>query len=92
MRRIPYDLIVASSLNRGIGANGTLPWNLKPDLKMFKSITSSGSHTNALIMGRKTFESLNQALPSRLNIVISRNSTITESDNLKVVRSLDEGL
>jgi|LakMenEpi03Aug12_release.lakeMendotaPanAssembly.Ray.scaffolds.fasta_scaffold737852_1 dihydrofolate reductase len=54
-RQIPFDLVVARTLKGGIGKNNKLPWKLPSDLKMFKKITSSGSHQNSVIMGRKTF-------------------------------------
>lgn len=92
MKKIPYDLIAARTVNRGIGMNGSLPWNLPPDMKMFKKITTSGSSKNAIIMGRKTFESLSKPLPGRLNIVISRNSKLEENENLKQARSVEEGV
>lgn len=76
-RQIPFDLVVARSINFGIGLNGSIPWKLSSDLKMFKKITTSGSEKNAIIMGRKTFDSIGQkALPSRTNIVISQNTKI----------------
>jgi dihydrofolate reductase len=77
MNSIPFDLVVARSLNYGIGLGGKLPWNLPPDLKMFRKITCSGPHRNSIIMGRKTYESIGKALPNRLNIIISKNSKIT---------------
>jgi hypothetical protein len=71
-RQIPFDLVVARSLNWGIGFNNQIPWKLPSDLKMFKQITTSGSEKNAIIMGRKTFDSIGKkALPNRINIVIS---------------------
>ena len=74
-RQIPFDLILARTLNRGIGKNNQLPWKLPSDLRMFKKITSANPHGNTLIYGRKTFESMDQKpLPNRLNIVLS-NST-----------------
>jgi len=42
-RQIPFDLVVARSINHGIGLNGTIPWKIPSDLKMFKKITTSGS-------------------------------------------------
>jgi dihydrofolate reductase/thymidylate synthase len=54
-RQIPFDLVVARTLNGGIGKNNKLPWKLPSDMKMFKKITSSGSSQNSVIMGRKTF-------------------------------------
>lgn len=62
-------LIVAVAKNGVIGINNTLPWRLPEDLKRFKALTTG----HAIIMGRKTFESLGRPLPNRRNIVISRN-------------------
>ena len=63
------EAIFAMSQNRVIGKDGKIPWHLPEDLKLFKEITLG----HRVIMGRKTFESLNkQSLPNRENIVISR--------------------
>lgn len=56
MKNIPFDLVVARSLNYGIGLKNKLPWHIPADLKMFKKITCAGPHINAVIMGRKTYE------------------------------------
>ena len=62
------SLIVAMAQNRAIGINNKMPWHLSADLKRFKKLTSG----HAVIMGRKTFESLpNGPLPNRRNIIIS---------------------
>lgn len=53
---LPFDLVVARSINYGIGLNGKLPWHLPSDLKMFKKITCSGLSAWYLIMGRKTYD------------------------------------
>ncbi|MGB9148785.1 MAG: dihydrofolate reductase, partial [Burkholderiales bacterium] len=63
------SLIVAMSNNRVIGANNTLPWHLPADLKHFRSLTMG----HAIIMGRKTHESIGKPLPGRRNIVVSAN-------------------
>ena len=55
--------------NRCIGQNGEIPWRLPADLKHFKLTTMD----NPIIMGRRTFESIGEPLPGRLNIVITRN-------------------
>lgn len=92
-RQIPFDLVVARSINYGIGLNGTIPWKIPSDLKMFKKITTSGSQKNAIIMGRKTFQSIGKkALPNRTNIVISKNSKVEANENLRQAGSLDEAL
>lgn len=67
-RLAPLALIVAMAQNGVIGKDGALPWHVSEDLKHFKETTRG----HAIIMGRKTFESIGRALPSRRNIVISR--------------------
>lgn len=42
-RQIPFDFVVARTINYGIGLNNTIPWKLPNDLKMFKKITTLGS-------------------------------------------------
>lgn len=61
--------IAALSKNRVIGSHGGLPWRLSEDLKYFKAMTLN----KCVIMGRKTFESLGRPLPSRRNVVITRD-------------------
>lgn len=65
--------IAAMSFNRVIGVNNQLPWDIPEDLKFFKDKTKN----KIVIMGRKTFESLNsKPLPYRFNIVITRNKNL----------------
>jgi dihydrofolate reductase len=69
-------LIAAIDSMGGIGKHGTLPWNFKEDMKYFKNLTR-GAGDNAVIMGRKTFQSLNCVpLAYRKNIVLSRSVEI----------------
>jgi len=63
------SLIVAVSGNGIIGINNTLPWHLPEDLKRFRALTT-GHH---IIMGRKTYESLNRLLPGRTTVIVTRN-------------------
>lgn len=61
--------IVAMSTNKVIGKNGALPWWLAEDMKRFRAHTLG----NAVIMGRKTFESMGcRPLGGRLNIIVSK--------------------
>ncbi len=60
--------IVAVSENNVIGKDGKLPWKLSSDLKRFKHFTTG----KAIIMGRKTFESIGHILPERINIILSK--------------------
>lgn len=66
------NLIAAVSRNGVIGARGTLPWHLPEDFKYFKETTLG----HAVIMGRKTFESIGKPLPHRRNIVVSRGLSV----------------
>ena len=75
------NIIVAMCKNRGIGKNGKIPWSLKEDMVFFKNKTT-GNGNNAVIMGRKTFESLNkkEGLPKRDNYVISSRKLFTDKE------------
>jgi dihydrofolate reductase len=84
------SLIVARDGNNGIGKEMEIPWNSSADYKHFSQTTSSGIN-NAVIMGRRTYESIGMPLPHRLNVVIS-SSISKNSDNITIVRSLDEAL
>lgn len=70
--------------NRVIGNAGTIPWHLPEDFKFFKATTMG----HAILMGRKTYESIGKPLPGRENIVLSR--TMPETQGITVIRSLDE--
>ncbi len=61
--------IAAMALNRAIGHEGRIPWHLSKDLKFFKRTTLG----HAVVMGRKTYESIGRPLPNRENIVLSRH-------------------
>jgi dihydrofolate reductase len=63
------SLLVAYDLNRVIGIDNKMPWHIPEELKYFKKITMG----KAIVMGRKTFESIGRALPGRLNIIVTRN-------------------
>ncbi len=82
------SFVVAMSENRVIGKDGTLPWHMPEDLKKFKEITLSGSHT--MIMGRRTFESLPRVLPGRKHIVLTRNKDFkVQDENVEVIHSIE---
>lgn len=83
-------LIAAISSNGVIGKNNHLPWKLPFDLKWFKLHTLNG----AIIMGRKTYESINsKPLSNRLNIVLSRrNETISDQKNVIWCNGLGEAI
>ena len=65
------NLVVACDLDGGIAKDGSIPWRVPDDLKNFRQLTKRGKK-NAVIMGRKTWESLPGELKGRRNIVLSR--------------------
>ncbi|KAJ7393968.1 hypothetical protein OS493_003639 [Desmophyllum pertusum] len=77
-----FACVVAVAQNGGIGKNNTLPWKLHGDMKFFSHLTkvvSAEGKQNAVIMGRKTWESIPEKyrpLPHRLNILLSRNLSV----------------
>lgn len=78
-------IIVAADQDNGIGIDNTLPWRLPEDLAHFKRLTTG----HAIIMGRKTFDSIGRPLPNRRNIVITRNAE-WQHEGVQAVTSLDE--
>ncbi|MBP9773654.1 MAG: dihydrofolate reductase [Candidatus Peribacteraceae bacterium] len=62
------SLMVAASEDNIIGRDGRLPWNMPADLQYFKDKTTG----HAVIMGRKTYESIGHPLPDRTNIILTR--------------------
>lgn len=72
-----FAIIAAADEKMGIGIDNKLPWRLKGDLKYFSDVTTltAPGKINAVIMGRKTWESLPEAhrpLKERVNVVLSR--------------------
>ena len=78
--------LVALSNNLVIGVNNDLPWKLKKDLQHFSSYTQN----KAIVMGRKTYESIGRPLPNRKNIVIS--SSLESQEDLEVVPNLNQAI
>jgi len=67
----PPVAIVAMADNGVIGRGNGLPWRLPDDLKRFKALTMG----HALLMGRRTYDSIGRALPGRRNLVLTRNAS-----------------
>ena len=65
----PLIAIAAVARNRGIGLDNKLPWRIPEDFAFFKATTMG----QALLMGRKTYESIGRPLPGRTTIVLSRS-------------------
>ena len=82
----PFQVVVAATKGEmGIGYQGGLPWNLPKDMAYFKAVTSQVNEPgtkNAVVMGRKTWESIPakfRPLPGRVNVVLSRGHTLVEA-------------
>lgn len=81
------SIIVAIAQNGTIGDKNSLLWHIKEDMRFFRTTTSG----HAVIMGRKTFESLgSKPLPKRTNIVITRADR--SFDGALTAHSLDEAV
>ncbi len=83
------SLIVAVAENGVIGRGGDLPWQISADLRRFKRLTMG----HAILMGRKTWESIGRPLPGRKSIVISRQSDFsTGFEEVSVVANFEEAI
>jgi dihydrofolate reductase/thymidylate synthase len=88
-----FNIIVAIDLDRGIGKDGYMPWDIPDDMRHFKEITCKTSDLNkknAVIMGRKTWESIPERfrpLSGRINIVLSKNKDLKMPDGVIVADS-----
>jgi dihydrofolate reductase / thymidylate synthase len=94
-------IVAATASSLGIGKHGDLPWKIPGDMLFFKkqTISSSPVKRNAVIMGRKTWESLPakfRPLVQRINVILSKNPAIREElnlpDSVLVADSLDAAL
>jgi len=84
-------IIIAAIARNGIigRSNGEMPWHVKEEFQYFKQ-TTLGS---AVIMGRKTFETLGKPLKGRKNIIVTGNRDfIAEFDETKICHSLGESI
>ena len=70
MSRPRVTIVVARARNGVIGRDNALPWRLPEDLAHFKAITVG----HALVMGRRTFESIGRPLPGRRTIVVTSDA------------------
>lgn len=92
-----FYIIVAVDSAGGIGKDGTIPWRLPDEMAHFKKITTAASmfKRNAVIMGRKTWESIPEKfrpLADRLNIVLSRNEGYKPGVGAMTACLLDDAL
>ena len=83
----PITIVLARAINGVIGRDGKLPWHIPGDLKRFKVLTMG----SAMIMGRKTFDSLPGILPGRRHIVMTRDADWAV-DGVEVAHDVDGAL
>jgi len=101
-KKISCKLIVAACEGNGIGKSGNLPWRLKSEMAYFAKMTKTtedSTKKNAVIMGRKTWQSIPEKfrpLKERLNVVLSTQSKQDvvggDSPDVVVCNSLEEAL
>ncbi len=93
-----FDLVVAADCKLGIGKNQTLPWKLPGDMAYFRDLTSGTNccgKKNAVIMGRKTWQSIPakfRPLPGRVNIVLTKDTGLEMPDGVLRCHDLDAAL
>lgn len=81
------SLIVAYNKHKAIGKGNELMWKVSNDLKLVKELTTN----NAILMGRKTFESLGKPLPNRVNIVLTRDKDYgNKHEGIKVIHTKED--
>jgi dihydrofolate reductase len=80
------SLIAALAVDRVIGMENAMPWDLPADLAWFKRNTLN----KPVVMGRLTWESIGRPLPGRKNIVISSQPGTDE--RVQWVKSVDEAI
>ncbi len=81
-------LIYARSEDRCIGRGGRIPWRLPDDFAHFKRTTMGCP----IVMGRKTYEDHDSALPGRLNLVVTTNADYRPAAGVVVCPNLDAAL
>ncbi|WP_216400575.1 dihydrofolate reductase [Arcanobacterium phocae] len=82
--------IWAQANDRAMGKDGTIPWYLPEDMRLFRQITTG----SPVIMGRSTWESLPERmrpLPNRTNIVLTRAEDY-DTPGALLAHSVDEAL
>jgi dihydrofolate reductase len=84
---VRVSIVVAAARNDVIGDRGRIPWRLPDDQRFFKELTTG----HAVVMGRKTYESIGRPLPRRENLVLSRRP-VSPAPGLQAFRDLESAL
>jgi dihydrofolate reductase/thymidylate synthase len=93
-----FAIVVAADQADGIGKDGQLPWRLAGDMAFFKKLTTdppSPGLRNAVVMGRKTWDSIPdrfRPLPERINVVISRRTSLRLAKDVIRAANFDRAL
>jgi dihydrofolate reductase len=94
-------IIVAMTMEGGIGKDGSIPWKIPGDMQFFKRETQLApkGKSNVVIMGKNTWDSLNRKpLPNRFNIVVSKTLFEAETKSsttaacVKIVPTFDHAI
>jgi len=80
-------LIAAVARNGIIGVDNRLPWKLAEDMQRFRALTTG----HAIIMGRRTWESIRRPLAGRQNLVLTRNA-VPPTAEVEFATSFDDAL
>jgi dihydrofolate reductase (trimethoprim resistance protein) len=84
---LTVSLIAAMSTNRVIGSGDEIPWKIPGEQKIFRDLTLD----HAIVMGRKTYETIGKPLPKRTNIVVTTRENY-EAPGCIVVNTLEEAI
>ncbi len=87
MARPAITIVLARAINGVIGKDNKLPWHIPGDLRRFKQLTMG----SAMIMGRKTFDSLPGILPGRRHIVMTRDPDWVV-DGVQIAHDVDSAI
>lgn len=90
------NIILATTFNGGIGYKNKIPWNIPQEMKKFRKITREVNDKfkmNAIIMGRKTWESLPvKPLGGRQNVIITSNLNFKCDETAVVKNSISDAI
>jgi dihydrofolate reductase len=95
---VDFDAVVAADLDEGIGAAAGIPWKLPSDLAHLKRLTTDSAvpgTRNAVVMGRKTWDTLPdrwRPLPGRFNVVVSRQRHLAMPEGVVLAPTLENAL
>jgi dihydrofolate reductase len=81
-------IAIAAVGKNGVIAKGQdLPWNIPEDMKFFRETTRD----QVVVMGRKTFQALGQAMPKRENAVLTRDANFA-APGVKVFSQIETAI